>query len=131
MDDLLSRSDFVSIHCPLNRNTRGLIDAAALQKMKPTAYLINTARGSIVDEAALVDALRSRSIAGAALDVYGEGSAPPPALPAASPLWSLENVILTPHIGWQRIETRQRVVDSIAETVDIFAQGKVPPCVVE
>ena len=130
MDELFARSDFVSVHCPLNGETRGLIGAAALGRMKPTSYLINTARGPIVDEAALVAALRSGSIAGAALDVYGEGSAPPPALPTDSPLWDLENVLLTPHIGWQRLETRQRVVDAIAETIKVFARGDVPACAV-
>ena len=130
MDELFARSGFVSVHCPLNGETRGLIGAAALGRMKPTSYLINTARGPIVDEAALVAALRSGSIAGAALDVYGEGSAPPPALPTDSPLWDLENVLLTPHIGWQRLETRQRVVDAIAETIKVFARGDVPACAV-
>lgn len=125
-DDLMAQSDFVSIHCPLNARTKGLIDARALGLMKPTAYLINTARGSIIDQAALYDALHEKRIAGAALDVFGEGSAPPPPLPADSPLYDLENVVLTPHIGWQRYEARQRVVDTCAENIAAFARGEPP-----
>ena len=124
LEDLLRRSDFVSIHCPLTPDTTGLIDAAALRLMKPTAFLINTARGAIVDEAALVDALRERRIAGAALDVLGPGAAPPPAPPADHPLFALDNVILTPHIGWQRVETRQRVVEQVTDNVIAFAKGQ-------
>ena len=96
---------------------RGRVELA---KMKPTAFLINTARGSIIDQDALVEALSSKQIAGAALDVFGEGSAPPPALPANHPLYSLENVMLTPHIGWQRLESRQRVVDMVADNCVSF-----------
>ena len=116
-EDLMSTSDFVSVHCPLNKHTQGLVNAAALGMMKPSAYIVNTARGSIIDQDALVEALQSKSIAGAALDVFGPGSAPPPALPDKSPLYDLSNVILTPHIGWQRLESRQRVVDTIAENI--------------
>mmetsp|Transcript_57657 Transcript_57657/g.95325 ORF Transcript_57657/g.95325 Transcript_57657/m.95325 type:complete len:419 (-) Transcript_57657:127-1383(-) len=124
MDDLLARSDFVSLHCPLNAHTKGLIDASAIAKMKPTAFIINTARGSIIDQPALVNALSEKQIAGAALDVFGEGSAPPPALPDDSPLYKLENLILTPHIGWQRLEARQRVVEMCAENIKAFASGE-------
>ena len=120
LDELLEMSDFVSMHCPLNANTKGLIGRVELARMKPTAFLINTARGSIIDQDALVEALSSKQIAGAALDVFGEGSAPPPALPANHPLYSLENVMLTPHIGWQRLESRQRVVDMVSENCASF-----------
>lgn len=123
-EDLLERSDFVSVQCPLNAGTKGLVGAEALARMKPTAYLINTARGSIVDQDALVDALKERRIAGAALDVYGEGSAPPPALPEDNPLYGLDNVILTPHIGWQRAEARQRVVDLCAKNIEAMQRGE-------
>lgn len=123
-ETLMSTSDFVSVHCPLNAHTKGLVDAAALALMKPSAYIVNTARGSIIDQPALVDALRERRIAGAALDVFGEGSAPPPPLPDDSPLYDLDNVVLTPHIGWQRLEARQRVVDMCAESVAAFARGE-------
>jgi len=123
-DSLLSQSDFVSIHCPLNEHTKNLIDERALAQMKSTAYLINTARGAIIDQDALVKTLSNRHIAGAALDVFGEGSAPPPALPDDSPLWKLNNVVLTPHIGWQRSESRQRVVDTLAENIAAFSRGE-------
>jgi len=128
-DDLLRKSDFISTMTPLNKHTKGLVNAAAFDKMKPTAYIINTARGPIIDQDALVDALRKKKIAGAALDVFGEGSAPPPPLPDDSPLYDvfneLDNVILTPHIGWQRLEARQRLVDMVADNMAAFARGEV------
>ena len=76
LDTLYATSDFVSIHCPLNAQRKGLIDAGAIAKMKPSAFIVNTARGGIIDQDALVAALREKRIAGAALDVFGEGSAP-------------------------------------------------------
>lgn len=128
IDDLYAQSDFVIPMVPLNKHTKGLVNAAAFDKMKPTAYLINIARGPIVDQDAIVDALRSKKIAGAALDVFGEGSAPPPPLPEDSPLYDVfnefENVILTPHIGWQRKEARQRVVDMTGDSFAKFARGE-------
>ena len=124
LEDLFSLSDFVSVHCPLNEETRGLIGPEALRRMKSTAYVINTARGAIIDEPALVQALRERRIAGAALDVFGEGSAPPPGPPADSPLWTLDNVLLTPHIGWPRLETRQRVLEMVAANIAAFARDE-------
>jgi phosphoglycerate dehydrogenase-like enzyme len=89
---LLRQSDFVCLNCPLTAQTRGLIGAAELGLMKPTAFLVNTARGPVVDQAALVDALRRRQIRGAALDVFETEP-----LPQADALLSLDNVILTPH----------------------------------
>ena len=121
-DDLMSSADFVSVHCPLNAATKGLVDARAIALMKPSAYILNTARGAIIDQQALIDALGERRIAGAALDVFGEGSAPPPPLAEGSGLYALDNVILTPHIGWQRLEARQRVVDMCADNVQAFAR---------
>mmetsp|Transcript_53084 Transcript_53084/g.137105 ORF Transcript_53084/g.137105 Transcript_53084/m.137105 type:complete len:343 (-) Transcript_53084:113-1141(-) len=127
-DDLLARSDFISTMVPLNKHTTGLINAAAFDKMKPSVYIINTARGPIIDQDALVDALRKKKIAGAALDVFGAGSAPPPALPEDSDLYAVfnefPNVILTPHIGWQRLEARQRVVDMTGDNIAKFAAGQ-------
>jgi D-3-phosphoglycerate dehydrogenase len=93
LDTLLRESDFISIHCPLTDDTRSLIDAAALAKMKPTAVLVNTARGGIVDEEALHDALTRKAIAAAALDVTVQDP------PKGSPLLGLDNCIMTPHIG--------------------------------
>lgn len=127
-DDLLKNSDFISPMVPLNKHTKGLLNAACFDKMKPSAYVINTARGPIVDQDALIDALRKKKIAGAALDVFGEGSAPPPPLPDDSPLYDVfnefENVILTPHIGWQRVEARQRVVDGCGDNIAKFTRGE-------
>lgn len=118
IDELLQRSDFVSIHCPLNTETRNLIDSRALQMMKPSAYLINTARGAIIDESALIDALRSNTIAGAALDVQ---TVEPPS--ADNELYTMQNVILTPHIGWKKVETRQRLVETVGENIKGFRSG--------
>jgi phosphoglycerate dehydrogenase-like enzyme len=92
LDELLRRSDFVSIHVNLSASTQGLIDARALSLMKSTAYLVNVARGPVVDEAALVDALKANVIAGAGIDVY---EVEPPT--DDNPLWSLPNVVVTPH----------------------------------
>ena len=117
---LLAQSDFVSLHCPLTPGTKGLIDAHAIRSMKPSAFLINTSRGAVVDESALVAALQQTppAIAGAALDVQ---EVEPP--PADSPLYSLPNVVLTPHIGWKRSETRQRLVRLVTENVRRFLAG--------
>jgi phosphoglycerate dehydrogenase-like enzyme len=95
LDDLLTSSDIVSIHATLSDETRGLIDARRLGLMKPTSYLINTARGPIVDEAALCAALTSGQIAGAGLDVFDEEP-----LPSGHPLTKISSVVLTPHLGW-------------------------------
>lgn len=118
LDQLLAQSDFVSLHCPLNDQTRHLIDDAALSKMKPTAFLINTARGALVDEAALIDALRAGTIAGAGLDVQ-ETEPPAP----DSPLYTMENVLLTPHMGWKGLETRQRLVALLSENIRAYLAG--------
>jgi glycerate dehydrogenase len=127
-DDLLKNSDFISTMVPLNKHTKGLLNKECFDKMKPSAYVINTARGPIIDQDAIVDALRQKKIAGAALDVFGEGSAPPPPLPDDSPLYDVfdefENVILTPHIGWQRLEARQRVVDMCGDNMMKFSKGQ-------
>lgn len=119
LDQLLQASDFVSLHCPLSKETRHMISEEQIALMKPTAYLINTSRGGLVDEPALASALSSRRIAGAALDVQ---EVEPPA--EDNPLYGLDNVILTPHIGWKRLETRQRLVDLVADGVASFGAGK-------
>jgi glyoxylate reductase len=99
-DELLATADVVSLHCPLSTETRSLVDAAALARMKPTAFLINTTRGPVVDEAALANALRAGTIAGAGLDVYERE-------PIVHPdLIGLENVVLLPHLGSATIDTR-------------------------
>lgn len=104
LDDLLARADVVSLHCPLTDQTRNLINARTLGLMKPTALLINTARGEIVDEPALLDALRGGAIAGAGLDTF---TSEPPS--PDNPLWQIDNVVLSPHIGGVTEEARREV----------------------
>ncbi len=117
-DTLFTRADIVSVHVQLSARTRGLVDAHALGLMKPTAYLINTARGPIVDEAALVAALRTRRIAGAGLDVFDEEPLPP-----GHPLLALDNTLLVPHIGYVTEEQyRVRYQDTV-ENVVAYLQG--------
>ncbi len=119
LTELLTDSDFVTIHCPLNEDTRYLIDQEKLALMKPSAYLINTSRGAIIKEKDLVAALKNRVIAGAALDVLEQEPGTPD-----NPLFQLSNCILTPHIGWQCIETRQRLIDMLADNIQAFLEGK-------
>jgi D-3-phosphoglycerate dehydrogenase len=116
LDKLLSSSDYVTLHCPLNDATRNLLDASRFKKMKPGAHLINCARGELVDEAALVEALSSGHLAGAALDVYAKEP------PANSPLLALDNVVLTPHVGASTNEAQQAVSVKIAEHVAAFLE---------
>lgn len=118
LDELLKQSDFVSIHCPLTPETKHLINKDTLKFMKPTAFIINTSRGSIIKETDLIEALQNKTIAGAALDVQEQE---PPALD--NPLFSMENVILTPHIGWKCIESRQRLINLIAGDIKAFTDG--------
>ncbi len=115
---LLPEADAVVLACPLTSETRGLIDATALAAMKPSAYLINVARGPVVDEPALIEALASRRIAGAGIDV----TATEP-LDAASPLWSLENVVLTPHTAGETRRHEANVIDILIENLDRLARG--------
>ncbi|MCC6573588.1 MAG: D-glycerate dehydrogenase [Planctomycetes bacterium] len=120
LDELLELSDFVSIHCPLTDETRHLIGNNALSRMKPTAFLINTARGPIVDEPALVQMLRKNRIAGAGFDVYEHE-------PNLSPgLADLDNVVLLPHIGSATVETRDRMGLICAQSVLDVLAGKEP-----
>lgn len=118
LETLLSQSDFVTIHAPLTPNTRHLINTDRLRLMKPTAYIINAARGPIIKETDIIDALKNGVIAGAALDVQEQE---PPALD--NPLFTMDNVIMTPHIGWKTIESRQRLVGLVAKNIDAFLRG--------
>lgn len=126
LDDLLQTSDVISVHATLTPETRGLLDARRFGLMKATAYLINTARGPIVDEAALVDALASRRIAGAALDVFD--SEP---LPAKHPLTALPNVILTPHLGWPTDKMYEQFANAAADVLLAYLGGKNVPRFIE
>jgi lactate dehydrogenase-like 2-hydroxyacid dehydrogenase len=121
LDDLLAESDYVSLHCPATPATRHLIDATRLRRMRPGAFLINTARGDVVDEAALVTALRDGVIAGAGLDVYEAEPAVPPALLA------MENVVLLPHLGSATVETRIAMGHRAVDNLEAFFAGREPP----
>ncbi len=120
LDDLLATADVVSLHCPLSAETRHLINAERLAKMKPTAYLINTTRGPVVDEAALAEALAAGTIAGAGLDVFEEE---PKVHPALIPL---DNVTLIPHLGSATIETRTAMGVLAARNAVAVLRGQAP-----
>ncbi|QRP44431.1 D-glycerate dehydrogenase [Amycolatopsis sp. FDAARGOS 1241] len=119
-EDLLRRSDFVSLHCPLTPETRHLIGAEALRAMKPTAYLVNTTRGPVVDEAALADALEAGEIAGAALDVFEHEPRVEPRLLAR------DDVVVTPHLGSATVETRTAMAVLAARNVTSVLAGDAP-----
>jgi glyoxylate reductase len=120
LDRLLNTSDIVSLHVPLTPETRHLIDKRALTRMKRSAYLINTARGPVIDEEALAWALEHRLIAGAALDVYEHEPAVHPAL------LQLENVLLVPHLGSGTVETRTAMADLAVDNVVAVLSGQPP-----
>jgi len=117
-DELFRRPDFVTIHLVLSKRTRGLVTARELGLMKPEAYLINTSRGPIVEEHALIDALKKRRFAGAALDVYDEEP-----LAADHPLRKLENVVLTPHLGYVTVENYRLCYGEAVEDIRAFLAG--------
>lgn len=121
LDTVLAQADVLTIHCPLTEQTRGLIDAEAIAKMKPGALLINTARGAIVDSEALADALRSGRLGGAALDVLPKE--PPPAdEPLLAP--DIPNLLLTPHVAWASRRARQHALEEIARNIEAFRAGR-------
>jgi len=118
---LLAQSDFVSLNCPHNAQTHHIIDAAAIGRMRPDAYLINIARGELIDEPALIDALERGRIAGAALDVYAHE-------PAVDPrLLALENVVLLPHLASATIEAREATGERVIANIRMWADGHRPP----
>ena len=119
LHDMLSQSDWVAICCPLTTETEGIMGAAEFRTMKSTAFLINIARGRIVDQAALVEALRAKELAGAGLDAL----APEP-LPQDSPLWEMENVIITPHHAGQSPKAPNRVFELFCENLKRFVAGE-------
>ena len=118
LEEVLSQSDYVTLHCPLNDQTRHIINRDTLALMKPGAFIVNTARGALIDEAALIEALQEGRIAGAGLDVQ---ETEPPA--EDNPLYTMENVILTAHMGWRGLETRQRLVSLLAGNIKNYLEG--------
>lgn len=121
LDELLATADIVSLHCPLTNETRNLIDAERLSQMKPDALLVNTARGGIIDEAALLKALQEKRIGGAALDSF---SVEPPA--ADSPLWSLDNLIVTPHVAGVTKGSAIQMAETAARHIISVLDGNPP-----
>ena len=127
LEQVLSQSDVITLHCPLTPETKNLIGRKEIALMKPNVLLINAARGGIVDESALVEALRESRIAGAGIDVLSEE---PPV--KGNPLLDvhLPNLIVTPHIAWASVESRQRVINEIALNIDAFLKGEMRNVVV-
>ena len=119
LDELLENSDYITLHCPLNDQTKHMINKETIAKMKPSAVIVNTGRGPLINEAYLCEALATKRIAGAGLDVQ---EVEPPA--EDSPLYTLDNVIITPHMGWKGLETRQRLVGIIRDNVQAFFKGE-------
>ena len=119
LDELLENSDYITLHCPLNDQTKYMINKETIGKMKTSAVIVNTGRGPLINEADLCEALAAKRIAGAGLDVQ---EVEPPA--EDSPLYTLDNVIITPHMGWKGLETRQRLVGIIRDNVQAFFKGE-------
>jgi phosphoglycerate dehydrogenase-like enzyme len=118
-EDLFRRADFITIHLVLSARTRGLVSASELALMKPTAYIINTSRGPIIDEAALLKALREKRIAGAGLDVFDVEP-----LPIDHPLRKMDNVVLTPHLGYVALQNYRAYFAGVVEDIRAFLDGK-------
>ena len=117
--ELLPQADVVALTCPLTPQTQGLIGAQALAAMKPSAMLVNVARGRVVDEAALVEALSGRRIAAAGIDCTVEEP-----LPAASPLWALDNALITPHTAGETRRYEDNVIDLLLENLERIWRGE-------
>jgi D-3-phosphoglycerate dehydrogenase len=118
-DELFRQSDIVTIHVVLSQRTRGLVGGKELGLMKPTAYIINTSRGPIIDEAALLAVLRNKNIAGAGLDVFDIEP-----LPTDHPLRKLDNVVLTPHLGYVAIQNYRAYFTGVVDDIRAFLDGK-------
>jgi glyoxylate reductase len=121
LDQLLAEADFVSLHQPLNAETRHMISDREFALMKPTAFIINTARGAVIDEAALVRALKKKRIAGAGLDVFENEPKVPPAL------LKMKNVVLTPHLGSAVMEVRDKMANIVVDNIQALIDGRLPP----
>jgi phosphoglycerate dehydrogenase-like enzyme len=119
LPELLAESDIVSLHLPLTDKTARMLDREALSRMKPDAVLVNTSRGGVVDEEALVDALRTGGLAAAGLDVFAVEP-----IPADNPLLSLDNVVLTPHVTWYTADTMRRYLEHAVDNCRRLAQGQ-------
>jgi D-3-phosphoglycerate dehydrogenase len=117
-DELFANADIITIHVVLSARSRGLVSREDIARMKPTAYLINTARGPIVDEAALLEALQKHAIAGAALDTYSQEP-----LPVDDPLRKLDNVVLTPHLGYVTVQNYRRYYTEMVEDISAWLAG--------
>jgi glycerate dehydrogenase len=123
LEQVFRQADIISLHCPLTPENRNLINAQTLSLMKPTAFLINTARGALIDEAALIEALRKKRIAAAALDVISKE--PPPAdHPILLAAKELDNLIVTPHTAWSAREARERLLRQVEENILVFLRGE-------
>jgi glycerate dehydrogenase len=120
LPEACARADVLSLNCALNEGNRGLVNAALLARMKPSAFLINAARGPLVDEPALAAALNAGALAGAALDVVSEEP-----IRADSPLLAARNCLLTPHMAWATLEARRRLMHEAAENLRAFLAGAV------
>ena len=118
LEELLKNSDYVSMHCPLTESTKHMINKESLSLMKPSAFIINTSRGALIDEAALIEALENGTIAGTGLDV--QETEPPE---ETNPLYTMDQILLTPHMGWKGLETRQRLVSILADNIKQFMEG--------
>ena len=123
VEELLRQADIVSLHCPLTPLTEGFINPHTLSLMKPTAYLVNTARGGLVEEAALIEALEQDWIAGAALDVISQ-EPPDQGHPMMEAAARLDNLLITPHCAWAAREARQRLMDEVFENIQAFRRGE-------
>jgi len=126
LKEALGKADFVALHMPYTKETYRMIDAAALKAMRPTAFLINAARGAVVDEAALAAALSEGEIAGAYLDVFEKEP-----LPEDSPLWDLENVVISPHCADVVTDWEERFARFFVDNLDRWLKGTVPANVVD
>jgi D-3-phosphoglycerate dehydrogenase len=120
-EELFSTADIITVHVVLSERSRGLVGAADLARMKPTSYLVNTARGPIVDEAALLETLKARKIAGAAVDVF---SVEP--LPVDHPFRKLDNMVLTPHLGYATLDGLRAHYGQMVDTIDLWLKGEPP-----
>lgn len=124
LDTLFAQSDIISLHCPLLPETAGIINANAIAKMKDGVILLNTARGPLIDESALAEGLHMGKIQGAAMDVVSQEP-----ICADSPLLTAPNCILTPHMAWAPVESRQRILDATVKNIRTFLAGRPVPCV--